>query len=130
MRGFFTTGATIIQTMRSRPLSRRWTPLVLAWFMATLLAAMVAPALAQGELTVVCHGGAVTLVPQDRGDEAPAAIQALHCPACALAIAPPPGVVVLLVSTQRQGPVAIPLARSFTLVPELPWRARGPPSMV
>ncbi|HSW17675.1 MAG TPA: DUF2946 family protein [Ramlibacter sp.] len=116
--------------MRTRFSSRRLTTLILAWFVALLMAGMVAPAFATGSSTVICSGGMMKMVAEPQDDAAPVASQGLHCPACMAIIAPPP--TELLVSAPASAQVISPPATGPPphAAVQLPWRARAPPSMV
>ena len=104
---------------------------MLAWFVLSLGAALLAPAFAQAVLPQdICSAEAgATLAGGD--DEGVAAVlsHVAHCPACVHGAAPPPAAVVAAV--HLHAPAARPQARAQAPLPEAPrapWTARGPPS--
>lgn len=117
-----------MRVLRTLCLLRR---LVLAWFMASLLAAGASPLVNPQAIELVCSAtGTVKLIVQ--GDDGPAemGMAAMDCPLCMVSGPPPAAAQVAL-------PSPLPLGRALQSIPAAriaaatasPLPARGPPAL-
>ncbi|AEG94758.1 hypothetical protein [Ramlibacter tataouinensis] len=107
--------------------ARRLARLVLAWFALSLGAALASPVVQPQGVELVCAGGVMKLMTVDEGGPAGAS-QALDCPLCTPAGAPPAPAPVAAAMPLPLGHALqpIPAARIAALT-AAPLPARGPP---
>lgn len=115
-----------MDALRRSRRSARW---MLAWFVAFITAASIAPWVQAQPLQEVCSvAGAVQLAPQGGDPADHATVHPLKCALCIGLTAPPPAPVVLAEPPHACAPAPLPLVSAPPAsLTRAPLPARGPP---
>jgi hypothetical protein len=118
--------------MPASPLTRRTASLVLAWFIAFLVVAGIAPAAQSQSLDSICtpFAAAKAAVPDGGGDATAQLLHKLDCSLCTGVTAPPGAPTVLTPAPAPLAHALLPLVSArLASATGAPLPARGPPPL-